>query len=179
MIVSDSVIAAPIFSGVAVDVCVIWLQTNHIVNNNRMAHTKPMFATCILLFIACSMAGCRHSESTPETSVTDAAQSTLHETEEPNSALPTIEWSSTPAEIVGTDRFEKQVEDAMELLRHHSPDTHRLIQTYVGVIQQGEKSGMCTPMGPPKFEMADPTTFHSITWCAGSIAHDAFHSKQS
>ncbi len=31
---------------------------------------------------------------------------------------------------------------------------------------------------PPVFEMADPTTFASVTWCAGSIAHDALHSKQ-
>ena len=30
---------------------------------------------------------------------------------------------------------------------------------------------------PPVFELSDRSAFFSVTWCAGAIAHDSFHSK--
>jgi len=30
---------------------------------------------------------------------------------------------------------------------------------------------------PPTFDLANRTAYYSVSWCAGSIAHDAYHSK--
>lgn len=87
------------------------------------------------------------------------------------------EWTKTPPEIKGSDRFLKHVRAAMKLIQEKTPRAYQLIQQNVAVIQQAERSGMWAHRSPPTFEMADRTTFYSVTWCAGSIAHDAFHSK--
>ena len=52
-----------------------------------------------------------------------------------------------------------------------------MVTNYVGKIVQGSHSGMWAYKDPPTYEMNDRTTFYSVTWCAGSIAHDAYHSK--
>ena len=122
-----------------------------------MTYTKAIF-TVSILFIACTALSCRKSDIS---SVNSETKSVPLETEEIDIDTPTFEWSSNPPEIVGTDRFKKQVEGALELLQLNSPNAYHVVQTYVGVIQQGEKSGMRASLNPPKFEMADSTTFHS------------------
>ena len=86
-------------------------------------------------------------------------------------------WASTPPQIVGSDRFANQLEKALTLIKQQAPEAHQLIQENVGIIKQGKRSGMWAYKTPPVYEMADPTTFYSVTWCAGTIAHDALHSK--
>jgi hypothetical protein len=51
------------------------------------------------------------------------------------------------------------------------------VEDNVDIIEQGRRSGMWADLVHPKFVMADPTTFYSVTWCAASIAHDSYHSK--
>ena len=85
--------------------------------------------------------------------------------------------SEVQVEIKGSKKFEEQVTKALELLREKAPEAHGIVVEYVKKIEQGERSGMWAYKEPPTFEMADPTTFYSITWCAGSIAHDSYHSK--
>jgi hypothetical protein len=80
-------------------------------------------------------------------------------------------------EIVGSDRFSNQVHAALLLLKSKAPDAYSIITNYIGRIQQGAHSGMWAYKSPPTYEMADPTTFYSLTWCAATIAHDSFHSK--
>jgi hypothetical protein len=86
-------------------------------------------------------------------------------------------WASTPPRVVGSDRFVKQVESALRLIKTRSPETHRLVQHNVAIISQCKRSGMWAYKNPPVYEMADATTFYSVTWCAATIAHDALHSK--
>lgn len=86
-------------------------------------------------------------------------------------------WTKTPPKIEGSDRFVAQVEEALKRIRERAPRAYKLIQQNVAIIKQSERSGMWAFRNPPTFEMGDRTTFYSVTWCAGSIAHDALHSK--
>jgi hypothetical protein len=80
-------------------------------------------------------------------------------------------------QVKGNARFGAQITNALSLLQSKAPDAYRIVTNEIGVIQQGEHSGMWAYRVPPVFEIADPTTFYSVTWCAGCIAHDSIHSK--
>jgi hypothetical protein len=80
-------------------------------------------------------------------------------------------------EIVGSERFDRQVRQALLLLKTRDANAYAIVTTYIGRIQQGERSGMWAYNTPPTFEMSDRTAFYSVTWAAATIAHDSFHSK--
>ena len=86
-------------------------------------------------------------------------------------------WTKTPPKIEGTDRFVAHVGESLKRIRKRAPRVFGLIQQNVAVIKQADRSGMWAFRDPPTFDMGDRTTFYSVTWCAGSIAHDALHSK--
>jgi len=79
--------------------------------------------------------------------------------------------------IRGSPRFQGQVVSALALLRTKSPDGYQIITNNIGAITQSKHSGMAAYRKPPTFELNDQTAFYSVTWCAGSIAHDSIHSK--
>jgi hypothetical protein len=83
----------------------------------------------------------------------------------------------TEVAISGTPQFTNQVFQALALLLTKAPEAYTCVTNYMGKIEQGKKSGMWAYRNPPTYEMADQTAFYSVTWCAGSIAHDSFHSK--
>jgi hypothetical protein len=85
--------------------------------------------------------------------------------------------SATEPEIVGSTRFSEQVREALSLLESRDPEAYAIVTTYVGRIQEGERSGMWAYQDPPTYEMSDRTALYSVTWCAATIAHDSFHSK--
>lgn len=80
-------------------------------------------------------------------------------------------------QVKGSAKFGVQITNALVLLQTKAPDAYRIVTNQIGIIQQGQHSGMWANRVPPVFEVADPTTFHSVTWCAGCIAHDSIHSK--
>ncbi len=79
--------------------------------------------------------------------------------------------------IIGSEEFVTQTRAALALLEAKDIAAFNKIQTYVGIIQQGEHSGMWAWEVPPRYEVADPTAFYSLTWYASTIAHDATHSE--
>jgi len=79
--------------------------------------------------------------------------------------------------IKGNSEFIAQTRAALTLLEQKSPDAFKKIQTYVGIIEQGEHSGMWAWEQPPRYEVGDVTAFFSVTWYASTIAHDATHSE--
>ncbi|MCC6736706.1 MAG: hypothetical protein IT534_11360 [Bauldia sp.] len=79
--------------------------------------------------------------------------------------------------IRGSSAFVTQTIAALGLLRGLAPDAFHKIQTYIGVIQQADITGMVAYAVPPRYEVADETAFYSITWYASTIAHDAVHSE--
>lgn len=78
--------------------------------------------------------------------------------------------------IRGSPAFAAQVTSALILLRERAPEAYTLATNHIGVIYQFQHSGMRAETHPPRFDLADATAFHSVTWCAGSIAHDSYHS---
>ena len=79
--------------------------------------------------------------------------------------------------VQGSAKFGTQITNALAILESKAPEAYKIITNQIGIIQQGEHSGMWAYRVPPVFEIADPTAFYSVTWCAGSIAHDSMHSK--
>jgi hypothetical protein len=51
------------------------------------------------------------------------------------------------------------------------------VQRYLAVIKEGKRSGMKAHAKRPTFVVGRPTWQHSALWYAGTIAHDAYHSK--
>jgi hypothetical protein len=79
--------------------------------------------------------------------------------------------------IKGNSEFTAQTRAALTLLEQKAPDAFGKIQTYVGIIEQGEHSGMWAWEQPPRYEVGDATAFFSVSWYASTIAHDATHSE--
>jgi hypothetical protein len=79
--------------------------------------------------------------------------------------------------VSGSPEFIQQTYNALWLLETLARDAFVKTQTYVGLIEQGERSGMAAYEDPPRYEVGDPTAFHSVTWYASTIAHDATHSE--
>jgi hypothetical protein len=79
-------------------------------------------------------------------------------------------------EIEGSPKYRKQVKSCLELLSRKASSEYKLIERHIGVISQNGRSGMRAWENPPRYQMSDVTAFHSLTWCAGTIAHDAYHS---
>ena len=79
--------------------------------------------------------------------------------------------------IQGTPPFVDQVEQSLALLKARAPAGYAIVTNYVGIIQQYQHSGMEVHNHPPIFQLNTNSAFASVTWCAGVIAHDSFHSK--
>jgi hypothetical protein len=80
-------------------------------------------------------------------------------------------------QVWGSKAFIEQVDDSLNLLRTKSPEAFALIQRYMKRIEQSSRSGMRAYDEPPTFDLSPKTAFYSATWCAGSIAHDMYHSR--
>ncbi len=78
--------------------------------------------------------------------------------------------------IEGDRRFVQQITRALELLQSEAPEAFQLVHSYVGKIQQSPRSGMWAWKDPPTMTLADRTAHSSVTWCAGAIVHEAYHS---
>jgi hypothetical protein len=101
-------------------------------------------------------------------------------------STPTLLPTSTPPadptiygniKIIGSEAFLGQTRAALALLEANDKAAFDKVQTYVGIIEQGEHSGMWAWEVPPRYEVGDPTAFYSVTWYASTIAHDATHSE--
>ena len=79
--------------------------------------------------------------------------------------------------IVGDKEFISQVKASLELISRFVHEEFANIQRYIGIIEQNKRSGMFAYKKPPKYQMSKVTAFYSLTWCAGTIAHDSYHSK--
>lgn len=80
-------------------------------------------------------------------------------------------------EIDGDPSFVKQVSHALRLLKRKSPDSLELVEANVGRIRHAARSGMEARRNPPRISLSSKSAHYSVTWCAGSIVHEAYHSK--
>ncbi len=78
--------------------------------------------------------------------------------------------------VNGNERFVQHVSSCLDLLARKYPEAYKFSQKYIGIIAQNRRSGMIAWGNPPIYNMSDTTAYYSLTWCASSIAHDAYHS---
>jgi hypothetical protein len=89
----------------------------------------------------------------------------------------TLQGKFGSLDIIGTEVFIMQTSQALTLIKDKAPDAYLKIETYVGVIEQGEHSGMWAWENPPRYEVGQRTADSTTTWYASTIAHDAVHSE--
>jgi len=97
-----------------------------------------------------------------------------------------VSWmrENTGIRIDGDDRFVRRVESAMDIIRRH-PDFYELVNTYIDIIRPGVSPDRNVGggymdvfyAGGPTFVIDAITMAESLMWIAGSIVHDAYHSK--
>ena len=84
-------------------------------------------------------------------------------------------WAAVSIE--GDARFVAYTQRALNVIRH-SPSAYATVLRYIGIIRQGDASGMWAWLEPPTFVVGTATYTASTSWYASAILHDAIHSKQ-
>lgn len=79
--------------------------------------------------------------------------------------------------IVGSNEFIDQTKNALDLLENLAPTALKKIDQHIGIIEQGTQSHMWADEEPPRYEVDDVDSFHSLKWHAGAIAHEATHAE--
>jgi len=80
-------------------------------------------------------------------------------------------------EIIGKSDYIGQVVSSLALLSNKAPEEFGLVLRYIGRIREWFQSGITVYEIPPVFFMSRKVAFSSLTWGAGCIAHEAWHSK--
>lgn len=104
---------------------------------------------------------------------TPPAQSTT-----PKPKTPALAEFTTPITIKGDDKCRSDTLAALKLVSDKAPAHYATVIKYVGVIECIDKgSGMYAYEAPPRYVVGDVTRNASTMWYAGTIVHDAGHSK--
>lgn len=78
-------------------------------------------------------------------------------------------------EIIGDARFVRRVRAALQLIRDRSPNEFALVKHRVPRIRHASRTGAAFLHRPPAVHLAWRTADVSLTWCAGALAHEAYH----
>ncbi len=82
-------------------------------------------------------------------------------------------------EIIGNDDCVFKTNQALDLLRNKAKIHYNTIVKYIGIIECTEsQSGMHVWEDLPRYQVGKATVDVGTIWYAGTIAHDACHSKQ-
>lgn len=85
---------------------------------------------------------------------------------------------TTTIQIKGDDTCKSTTLDALKLLSEKAPSHYSGVTKYISVIECAPKgSGMFAYENPPRFLVGDATRNAGTVWYAGSIVHDAGHSR--
>lgn len=94
-------------------------------------------------------------------------------------ALPPRNDASTPGtgiDIQGTPEFKNQITHALKLIWLDDRDTFLFIKRSLYIIRSDNKTGFYRENGVPAASISSDHAFRSLPWCAGIIAHQAWHS---
>jgi hypothetical protein len=85
---------------------------------------------------------------------------------------------TTPIQIRGDAACQSDTLAALQLLSAKAPTHYATVMQYIGIIQcASQGSGMYAYDNPPLYLVGDATRNAGTVWYAGTIAHDAGHSK--
>ena len=79
-------------------------------------------------------------------------------------------------DIQGSPEFKSQVTGALKLIWLADRGTFLFIRKQLYVIRSEDKTGFYLEAGQPVAAVSNSHAFRSMPWCAGIIAHQAFHS---
>lgn len=79
-------------------------------------------------------------------------------------------------DIQGAPVFKSQVTRALKLIWLSDRETFLFIKRYVFVIRNEDRTGFYMDSGQPVAAISVAHAFRSLPWCAGIIAHQAYHS---
>lgn len=84
-----------------------------------------------------------------------------------------------PMKIIGNKDCISKTNSALDLLKEKAKTDYDMVNDYVGVIEcVDSQSGMSAWEDPPKYKVGKITMDGGTIWYAGTIVHDACHSKQ-
>lgn len=91
--------------------------------------------------------------------------------------LPEVYDPSVSLDIQGSEEFKSQVTHALKLIWMSDRDTFLFIKKNLSIIRNEDKTGFYFDgSGRPVAAISNDHAFRSLTWCAGVIAHQAWHS---
>ena len=79
-------------------------------------------------------------------------------------------------DIQGSPKFKSQVTGALKLIWMADRETFLFIKKQLYVIRNEDKTDFYLDAGQPVAAVSSAHAFRSMPWCAGIIAHQAFHS---
>jgi len=79
-------------------------------------------------------------------------------------------------DIQGSPKFKRQVTGALKLIWMADRPTFLFIRDRLYTIRNEDKTGFYLDEGRPVAAISNAHAFRSMPWCAGIIAHQAFHS---
>jgi hypothetical protein len=89
--------------------------------------------------------------------------------------LPEVYNPKQGLDIQGPPAFQSQVTHALKLIWLSDRDTFLFIKKYLPVIRNEDKTGFYLENGLPVAGISSAHAFRSLPWCAGVIAHQAWH----
>lgn len=90
-------------------------------------------------------------------------------------SLPKAYDPAAGLEIQGPPEFKSQVTHALKLVWLADRDTFLFLKKNISVIRNENKTGFYLDGGRPVAALSKAHAFSSLTWCAGVIAHQAWH----
>ena len=79
-------------------------------------------------------------------------------------------------DIRGPRKFRRQIAGALSLIRQADEETYLFIHKFLYVIRNENRTGFYIEEGKPVAAVSCVHAFRSLPWCAGIIAHQAYHS---
>lgn len=123
------------------------------------------------------------NEQTKEEDISPIPPAPVEVPPEPAPQAPAKTPKSNPAftttiQIKGDAACQSTTMEALKLLSVSAPSHYSTVTSYVSVIEcAAQGSGMFAYESPPRYLVGDATRNAGTVWYAGTIAHDAGHSK--
>ena len=149
------------------------------------------------VFVAVLFAGCGGTTATtvpptaPATASTTATTPTVATTttttaavtSQPETTTTTVAVAAADVAIVGDDEFVTQASAALDLLENEVPDTYAEVLTHISTIES-VTAGSGMDVFTKTFRVGEVTAYapgygpeDQVLWLAGTIVHDACHSR--
>lgn len=99
------------------------------------------------------------------------------ETPDPPAVIPSDGPSpGTGLGIEGSEYFKRQVTRSLKLIWLYDKEAFNFVRKYVYVVRSADKTAFGMHAGVPTVFVSEANTYKSDAWCAGIIAHHAWHS---